>query len=155
MGTHGGMYAEETVASIIRANVQARFGDTFEVRQNEWLKELKKEPDISIWAGLGDAKELRTVVEIKTVLDRSQWTDVMEQRAKYLSWCSKIDFRLIALRATALTPEIRKEIENAPWACVLWEKSGGGAYLRESEIRIWKPIEDSLEAAIECLEGNA
>src|ERR1700730_15864180 len=47
MGTHGGNYAEEIVASIIRAHVRDQFGEKFHVRQNVWLSDMKKEPDIS------------------------------------------------------------------------------------------------------------
>ena len=151
MGTHGGTYVEEIVASVIRAHVQGQFGDRFEVQQNVWLKELKKEPDISIWAGSGESAELRAVMEVKTVLDKSQWTDVKDQRDKYLSWRPTLDFRLIALRAAGLPDSLKKEIDQEPWVCVLWDKGGVGSNLRESEIKVWKPIEDSLEAAMECL----
>ena len=99
MGTHGGNYAEELIASIVRGLVVQRFGERFEVRQNVWLNDMKKEPDISIWK---KPDELRAVIEVKTVLDKAQWADVKEQRAAYLERRPSSDFRLVALRGSGL-----------------------------------------------------
>ena len=153
MGTHGGTYAEEIVASVIRAWVRGKPNNALEVQQNEWLKELKKEPDISIWApGAPGSRDLLSVVEVKTVLDKAQWEDVKEQRTKYHTWRSSVSFWLVALRAAGLTASLRSEIDQEPWACVLWDKGGPATDLREKDITIWKPIETLLEAAIEPLD---
>jgi hypothetical protein len=148
MGTHGGNYAEELIASIVRGLVEHRFGNGFDVRQNVWLNDVKKEPDISIWK---KPDELRAVIEVKTVLDKAQWADVKEQRSVYQKKNPSPDFRLIAFRASGLLDSVKNEIGQEQWACVLWDKGGKGASLRESEIVIWKPIEDALDAAMEQL----
>jgi hypothetical protein len=151
MGTHGGKYAEELVASIIRGLVHREFGDRFEVRQNHWLNDVKKEPDISI---SDKSEQLQSVIEVKTVLDKAQWADVKEQRLSYLAKHPSVDFRLIAFRAAGLPEAAKSEISEEPWACVLWIKGGTGSGLRESDISIWKPIEDALDAAIEKLRAT-
>ena len=148
MGTHGGNYAEEMVASILRGLVNQKFEVRFEVRQNVWLRELQREPDISVW----ESDKLCAVVEVKTVLDKSQWTDVKEQRNAYLMRHPDADFRLVALRASGLSNSVKEEINKEAWACVLWNKSGAGGSLLESDITIWKPIEEALEAAMEHLQ---
>jgi hypothetical protein len=113
---------------------------------------MKKEPDISIWE---NSTDLRAVVEVKTVLDKPQWADVKEQRNAYLGRKPVPDFRLVALRCAGLSEPIKDEIRQEPWACVLWDKGGPGAALRESEISIWKPIEDALDAEVDYLRtGN-
>ena len=94
-------------------------------------------------------------MEVKTVLDKSQWAEVTDQREKYLARRPAPDFRLIALRASGLTDAAKKAIGMEQWACVLWDKGGAGAGLRENDISIWKPIEDSLEAAMESLRLRA
>ena len=91
------------------------------------------------------------MIEVKTVLDKPQWANVKEQRALYQKRSPSPDFRLIALRAAGLPAAVKTEIGQEQWACVLWDKGGAGSGLRESEIVIWKPIEDALDAAMEQL----
>ena len=48
--------------------------------------------------------------------------------------------------------ELRKEIADQRWCCVLWEKTGHiPPWIPEGTIEIWKPIEDWMDAVLVSL----
>jgi len=67
MGTHGGGYAEDLVASIVRSIVNAKFGERFHILQNQWIPEVQMEADISVWEVSGKDFRLRAILEVKSV----------------------------------------------------------------------------------------
>ncbi len=93
IGTHGGTYAEELIASIVRARVAKESEDGVQIHQNHWDKTTQREADICAILN----KQILVVIEVsaKSALTKEEW--------RKLGKSKRIIRSLIAPRATGLS----------------------------------------------------
>ena len=100
IGVHGGTYAEELVASIVRARIQKDFGNDIQILQNHWDTVVKREADI---CALRHDK-LLAVIEVKSALTKREWKKTRQTKedhqklsnpvwSKILSALKRLGFR--------------------------------------------------------------
>lgn len=145
IGVHGGHYAEELIASVVRARIKYVKKDV-EIHQNRWDKIAKRESDIC--AIRKDKTVL--VIEVKSALTKQEWEKTRQIKEIYQKLSDPPAYWLVALRVDALDAALEGAVDNDPTCCVLTKqgrgRKGGDIFkLPEEKIEIWKTLEDWLD----------
>jgi len=142
IGVHGGTYAEELIASIVRARVLKDCGKDIQIYQNRWDKDAKHEADICATRN----KRLLLVIEVKSALTREEWKRTRQIKADYQKLANPPSYWLLAIRADSLDEVLQKAVNDDPSCCVLSKQGRKAFTLPGQDIEIWKPLENWLDA---------
>lgn len=147
IGVHGGTYAEELVASVVRARVQRDFGNDMQILQNHWDKIVKREADI---CALRHDK-LLVVIEVKSALTKDEWKKTRQTKEEYQKLSNPPGYWLLAMRADGLDEALQNAVNDDSTCCVLSKQGRKTFDLPEQSIEIWKPLENWLDALVKTL----
>ena len=147
IGTHGGTYAEELIASIVRARVEKDSQQGIQVHQNHWDKVAKREADICAMRN----NKLLVVIEVKSVLTKEEWRQTRQIKEDYQKLDSPPSYWLIAIRADGLDESLEKALDDDPGSCVLSKQGKKIFTLPEQTLEIWKPLENWLDSLMDAL----
>jgi len=112
IGVHGGTYAEELIASIVRARVVQRFPNELELHQNRWDKTAKREADICLL----HRGRLVVVIEIKSALTKEEWKKAAQIKEDYNKLDNPPNYWLLAIRADGLDSGLAQLSTETPAA---------------------------------------
>jgi hypothetical protein len=150
IGVHGGTYAEELIASIVRARVMQKFPNEIEIHQNRWDKTAKREADICF---LRKGK-LAVVIEVKSALTKEEWKRVAQIKEDYNKLEEPPSYWLLAIRADALDDVLEKAVNEDSSCCVLSKQGRRMFELPEDDLRVWKPLEPWLDRLMSSLKSE-
>jgi hypothetical protein len=148
IGTHGGTYAEELIASIIRARVARDFQEDIHIHQNLWDKIAKREADVCAMRN----DKLLLVIEVKSVLTKEEWRKTRQIKEDYQKLESPPSYWLIAIRADGLDEPLEKALDDDSASCVLSKQGRKIFTLPEQKLEMWKPLENWLDVMMEALK---
>jgi len=148
IGTHGGTYAEELIASIVRGRVAKDSQQDIQLHQNRWDKVAKREADICAMR----SDKLLVVIEVKSVLTKEEWRKTRQIKEDYQKLESPPSYWLIAIRGDGLDKPLEKALDDDPASCVLSKQGRKIFTLPEQSIEIWKPLENWLELLMDALK---
>jgi hypothetical protein len=150
IGVHGGTYAEELIASIVRARVTKDSLKNVEIQQNRWDRDAKREADICF---LRDGK-LVLVIEVKSALNREEWKRAGQIKEDYQKLADPPGYWLLAIRADALDSALEMAVNEDSSCCVLSKQGRKIVDLPEQDLKIWKPLEHWLDSLMASLKTS-
>jgi hypothetical protein len=147
---HGGTYAEELIASIVRARVIQEFPNHVQIHQNRWDKTAKREADICLLR----KDRLAVVIEVKSALTKEEWKRVAQIKEDYNRLDNPPNYWLLAIRADALDATLEKAVDEDARCCVLSKQGRKMFELPEHDLRVWKPLEPWLDKLMSSLKSE-
>jgi len=150
IGTHGGTYAEELIASIVRARVAKDSEDRVQVHQNRWDKTAQREADICL---IMDSKTL-VVIEVMSALTKEEWRKTRLIKEDYQKLDSPPSYWILAIRADGLDESLEKAVNDDPTCCVLSKQGRKIFTAPEQTLDIWKPLENWLDSLMAALKAK-
>jgi hypothetical protein len=141
IGVHGGTYAEELIASIVRARVVRQFPNELGLHQNRWDKIAKREADICLL----HRGRLVVVIEIKSALTKEEWRKAAQIKEDYNKLDNPPTYWLLAIRADGLDAGLEEAIDRDAFCCVLSRQGRKIFELPEHDLKVWKPLEPWLD----------
>lgn len=147
IGVHGGTYAEELIASILRARVAKDCEKDVQIHQSRWDKVAKREADICAIRN----EELLVVIEVKSVLTKEEWGRTRQIKDDYQRLDRPPSYWLVAIRAEGLNEVLEKAVNDDSSCCVLSKQGRKIFTLPEQAIEIWKPLENWLDSLMATL----
>jgi hypothetical protein len=148
IGVHGGTYAEELIASIVRARVLQEFGEEIQVRQSHRDKTAQREADICL---LRKDKPV-VVIEVKSELTKDEWEKIGIIKRDYQKLESRPSYWLLAIRASSLDDSLEKAVDDDACSCVLSKGGKKVLDIPEHKLQVWKPLEPWLDNLIASLK---